>query len=337
MINCFQRISESKQAISNIANKHDTLQIIQADLAVRSTAEARRNILSIQTHTTQNAGPQSITRKTTIPIQEQHAAHTHAEIVNDADSKCKILIQLFPFLLRTLDTLYERSEASDLRDQVIYSIIYLFQSLLEHICNLSAFEGLQELATAASGEEIGKANGRLLAGTTDFLSAPLAASKSANEKTEDKVIKTLCKLAVTMMNDVDTLTLANQEIFDGFLFFLLLRIGNLLKVFIFGIESQDSVKDVHPKDMRASHEAQAPYLIFLLRHARSLASQRSKFSSNPQTMSSAGSYSQENRKFAGISRIANKRLQNTLLKGVFGEQADEFAEFEEVNLLRHRV
>ena len=321
MIDCFLRIAENQQAISNTAN-NCTNQIDQANLAIQSAADARRVLLSIQTHTTQSASPHKA-RTTTTRIQQQQAAHTHAEVVNTAETKCNVIIQLFPFLLRTLDTLHEPSD----RNQVIYCIINLFQSLLEHICNLSACEGLQKLATAVSGEETGKANGRLLTETTGFLPAPSAASKSVTARLEDKIIKMLCQLAVAMMNDLDASTPARQEVFDGFLFFLLLRVGDLLKVFTFGVESQNSAKGVHPGDMLAFHEAQAPYVIFLLRHASSLASQKSKIHRNSQKTGNAGSDPQEDAgKFEDISRIARKRLQHTLLKGVFGEQADEFME-----------
>ena len=313
-------------ATSKTANNNST-QAGQACLAIQSAAEARRILLSIQTHTTQNANSQSKARTTTTRLQKQQAAHTHAEVFHCAETKCNVVIQLFPYLLRALDTLYEPSETSDFRDQVVHCIVYLFKTLLEHICNLSACEGLQKLATTAHSEETGSSNGRLLAETSDFLSAPLAVAKSATEKVEDKVIKMLCQLAVAMMNDVDASTLARQEVFDGFLFFLLLRVGDLLKVFIFGDEPQNRPKDVQPENMRAFHEAQAPYLIFLLRHANTLASQKSKFHNNTQKTGSAGSYSQEDaRRFEGISHISSKRLQHTLLKGVFGEQADEFVE-----------
>lgn len=326
MTHCFDRISGILQAISKTANNNST-QIDQACLAIQSAADARRIVLSIHAHTTQNAVPQSKARTKTTRIQEQEAAHTHARAVNDAEKKCNVVIQLFPFLLRILDTLHEPSKTSDLRGQVIHCIIYLFQSLLEHICNLSACEALQKQATAANSEETGKAKGRLLAETTDFLSAPSAAPKSAIEKVEDKVIKMLCQLAVAMINDLDANTLGRQEVFDGFLFFLLLRVGDLLKVFVFDVESPNSVKDVQPGDTHAFHEAQAPYLIFLLRHASSLASQKSRFIKTPQKTGSAGSYSPgDARRFEGISHIANKRLQHTLLKGVFGEQAGEFVE-----------
>ncbi|KAL8795083.1 MAG: hypothetical protein Q9195_002380 [Heterodermia aff. obscurata] len=315
--NCLHRISEIQQAVSNTAN-NNTAQGDQACLAIQSAADARRILLSIQTHTTQKASPQSKARTITTRIQEKQSAHTHAEVVNDAEMKCKVVIQLFPFLLRVLDSLYEPSKTSDLRDQVIHCIIYLFESLLEHICNLSACEGLQKPARVASGEKTGKANGRLLAETADFLSAPSAASKSASEKVEDKVIKMLCQLAVVMMNDLDVSILARQEVFDGFLFFLLLQVGRLLKASIFGVESQSSAKDVRPEGTPALNEAQAPYLIFLLKHARSLAPQR--------TGIAASSLQEDARRFESMSHVANVRLQHTLLKGVFGEQADAFME-----------
>ena len=325
MIDCFLRIPENQQAISKTAN-NNTTQIDQANIAIQSAADARRVLLSIQTHTTQSAGPHKA-RTTTTRNQEQKAAQIHAEVVSNAETKCNVVIQLFPFLLRSLDTLHEPSDTSDFRNQVIYCIINLFQSLLEHICNLSACEGLQKLATAARGGGTGKANGRLLTETTGFLPAPSAAPKSVTAGVEDKVIKMLCQLAVAMMNDLDASTPARQEVFDGFIFFLLLRVGDLLKVFTFGVEPQNSAKGVHPEDMLAFHEAQAPYLIFLLRHASSLASQKSKIHRNSQKTGNAGSDPQEDAgRFEDISLIARKRLQHTLLKGVFGEQADEYVE-----------
>lgn len=300
-----------------------------AQLAIQSATDARRIMSSIQTFTTLNASPPKKAPNTTTRTQEQQAEHTHADLVSDADIKCAAILWLFPFLVRTLKSLSELPGTKSFQAQVVHCIISTFEALLEHICTLSAYDGVQRSAVAAKRVKVGKRRGRLLAETADFLAAPSESPRPPTGDEKDRVIKKLCQLAVAMMDDLDTSGSIGQELFDGFLFFLFLRVGDSLKVFVFDDKASGSATDMYGEDSSVIYQAQAqaPYLVYLLQHATNL---NAKNFRPDEASLRAGSTESPTHKLDSeadsMSTVAKLRLQHTLLKAVFGEQADEFVQ-----------
>ncbi|KAG6995555.1 Mg2 transporter protein, corA-like/zinc transport protein ZntB [Physcia stellaris] len=320
---CLRRIFVTQQAISKLENDATKGKDL-ARLAIHSAADACRILRSIHSHTTLSVGPNTKAQKATTRIQEQQAAHTHAQLMSDAETKCLATFRLFPFLLKALTSLGQFPDTKHLHGQVIHCIISIFQVLLEHVCSLSACEGVQKVAIAADSKKIKKAEGRLLAETADFLAAPNPASETPPTVEDEKVIKKLCQLAVAMMNDLDMSHTSGRELFDGFLFHLFMRVGDTLKVFIFDVQAP---RTAALDESIAVCQAQAPYLVYLLKHAMKLIEKKSWSKGIPQEHSSTVDYPHRlDSKPDSLSTFARVRLQHTLLKAVFGEHADEYVE-----------
>ena len=142
----------------------------------------------------------------------------------------------------------------------------------------------------------------------------------------------LCELAKTMMRCLDVAIPSHTEVLEGFLFLLLKRVGEALKVFVFedGIIQDlqvDSIRPTAPKEPATNHQAiqaQAPCLIHLLEEAKSITLTLNSqshaipgFTELPQqSITPSLTLSTMN-----LSKHAQIRLQHTLLTAVFGDQS----------------
>ena len=286
-------------------------------LIIQSTADIRHLISSMPNHSIVKLGPKSRAPNATTRIQEQQTMHTYDQLIADTDIKCAVVARLFPYMLKACASLDELPDASGLQGQAIHRIVSLFRDLLEHICALSTHQGVERLAVTASCEKTGSKGKRIITEASDFWTA--AAINTEPEK-EDKVIKKLCQLAYAMMRALDTAIPAGKELFDGFLFFLITRVGDSLKGFVFGDENPDVTHGIYYDEDKVIHEAQAPYLIYLLKCATNLTAKQAR-SDFPPLQRHGQHLEQKN-----ILTKAWIKLQNTLLKAIFGEQAEEFAE-----------
>ena len=142
---------------------------------------------------------------------------------------------------------------------------------------------------------------------------------------------TLCELTITMMRCLDVTIPSHMEVLEGFLFLLLKRVGQALKVFVFdnGILQDlecDSIGSTAPNGIAINHqtiEAQAPCLIYLLEEAQSFTR---TFNIPTQPVPSSAEVPQKSATSSStpfnttLSNHAHIRLQHTLLTAVFGDQ-----------------
>ncbi len=142
---------------------------------------------------------------------------------------------------------------------------------------------------------------------------------------------TLCELTITMMRCLDVTIPSHMEVLEGFLFLLLKRVGQALKVFVFedGILQDlefDGVGSTAPNGTATNHqviEAQAPCLIYLLEQAQSFTL---TLNFQPQAIPNSGELPQKpttpssTPSSTTLSNHAHIRLQHTLLTAVFGDQ-----------------
>ena len=132
---------------------------------------------------------------------------------------------------------------------------------------------------------------------------------------------------------------AHHEILEGFHYFLLQKVGRGLKDSVFGVE-QNAVGSECRKDDASTKQStglakdssgnvdatrfQAPYLVWTLSQVRSLLSDRLQSSSAANLREQSEYETQEASTTVhipgAISDFANIRLQNTLLKAVFGDE-----------------
>ena len=148
----------------------------------------------------------------------------------------------------------------------------------------------------------------------------------------------LCELAITIMAHLDIEKDTDTEVLEGFLFFLLRRVGQGFKQFLFGVEedytsqAQDSngtqsMAQANPSQRETVitevAEAQAPCLVWILEQALAYTAnlnptvQASRALGNARKRSTS---STSEPRTASLSALARRRLQHTLVTAVFGDQ-----------------
>lgn len=323
--NLLRHIYGVQEAMIGISSSKVTAKEL-THLVLQSAADIRRVISSLQTHAVLDAASQSKARNFTTRTQEQRAAPVHTELISDTNIKCTAVAGLFPALLRALGSLDDLSNVQTYQGELIHSFISIFRELLERICALSASNCRRKAVGAAANKGASKRKGRLLAEISDFLPEPTLSEPTSSEE-DNKVIRELCQLAFAMMDSLDPNISTENEVFEGFLFFIITRVGDSLKSFVFGSESPVMSMDPQVEERESSQEAQAPYLIDLLKHAITVTAKQFGLDTPfRQACHSISPSWEKNRDNHSILTKPRLRLQNTLLKAVFGEQAEEFAE-----------
>ena len=282
--------------------------------------------------------------------------------------------QAFPSLLEGLQRLNNLPGGPQARGQVVWSLIKIFDGLLEQIYNLSTVHASQppkpaprvsksrlKTQVTATPEETQsrpktrtpcqacrkrhrKCDGRFPTCRNceywrtqckrDIHPSSGNALSSKNPlpfTTPSESALTLCELTITMMRCLDVTIPSHREVLEGFLFLLLKRVGQALKVFVFedGILQDlefDGIGSTAPNGTATNHqviEAQAPCLIYLLEQVQSFtltldfqtqpipgSIELHQKSTTPSTTPSSTT----------LSNHAHNRLQHTLLTAVFGDQ-----------------
>ena len=284
---------------------------------MQTAADMGHVIDKVKTLTVIHAKNPPRARRPTVQTQEDGADLKATELIADADKKCVIVARFFPSLLRALATL---PNTPNYRGEAIHSLTSIFKCLLDRICSLSASKARRDLLKGAPRKAAGATQGRLLAEILDYLPEPV---HRADEE-DDRVIKKLCQLAFSMMDSLDPNHSTENEVFEGFLYCLLNRTGELLIEFVFNHEAFFIPKDTQDEERRAQQEAQAPYVIYLLKHATTFTAKQFGLDTDFQFRQAFSEG--ENRLGRIILLKARENLQNTMLKAVFGEEAEEFVE-----------
>ena len=284
-------------------------------LVIQTAADIGHVIVKIKTLTVIHAKNPPRARRPTLPTQEDEADLEATELIADMDKKCVIVARFFPSLLRALATL---PDTPNYRGEAIHSLTSIFKCLLERISPLSAPKARRDSLKGAPRKEAGTTRGRLLAEISDYLPEPV----HRTGEVDDRVIKKLCQLAFSMMDSLDPNHSTEKEIFEGFLYYLLNCTGALLNEFTFNHERFYIPKDTQDEERRAKLEAQAPYIIYLLKHATTVTAKQFGLDTDFRQPFAEG----ESRIGRIILPKARKILQNTLLKAVYGEDAKEYAE-----------
>ena len=234
----------------------------------------------------------------------------------------------FPHLFVHLHTLSQFSGSGRLCGQVIHRFIDVFRVLFRRICDLAVAytQSDQDRPETAKKQD----NGRKKQHATD------------GRPTTSPIIMKLCKLVINMLFHLDPMSFTHKEILEGCLYLLLTRVGEVLKDFTigdnpFGIDERDTTSrnNSHSREGRQfrvssaasdaeASEAQAPYLIWMLNRTQRFSSSMSPAIDAITT--SRNDHRQNNAARPESSRNALYddaciRLQHTLVKAVFGEQA----------------
>lgn len=229
-------------------------------------------------------------------VQERTMAEAQIAMDSKLDTRLLATSRIFPWVLESIDLLDHTPAGKGFQSQVVYSYITLFRNLLEHICDLAASQYKHGVSKVT---QKGKNNG---AQTSIQTPQPLAPS-TPNNRTTTKI----CHLLVTMTASLEPTKQTHQDILDGFLSFLLSRVGQLLSLFVFSNPLIRDAKKTSPVERNSTEESksQAPYLIYILSRLKPLAARPSP---------------------SFLAEKARAKLQHTLLKAVFAGQTEEFVE-----------
>ena len=255
--------------------------------------------------------------------EEKNASPVQAKLEKEIETRMLAIGRTFPYLLKCLHRLSEAPDGLVTRSRVVYDYIKLFDHILEHICELAA--------TAHSRKRLVETRAKKR--QKGLEKKQPTAALSAESPPRSKNIMSLCDFALILMASLDTTKPTHRDILEGFQYFLLRRVGQGLKKFVFGfedhgiwqryesngdqIEQQASTEDQGREDEEAL-QARAPYLISILDRAQVLKSQHIQLAINDSNKDRATSPSAS---IANLSGTAHTKLQHTLLKAVFGDRA----------------
>ena len=226
--------------------------------------------------------------------EQQAAAYLHTESEVSKEHRLVIIRQTFPYFLDSIHTLSQISGTANLCEKVVYNFINIFRVLCERICDLAVINAKPDHHRPETTKK--RDHGR---------KTQSAISSSGERPATPPIIMKLCKLVIILLSNLDPAKSTHKNILEGYLYHLVTRLGKILESFTVGGRPYGIHRDAESVYTAASDaeafEAQAPYLIWMLNCSQRFSS-RISLSTN-----------------AIDARI---RLQNTLVRAIFGEQAN---------------
>lgn len=293
---------------------------------VHMCLEMRRMIASVETPMFPSTLASYRGRKGTTRTQEQAIAHEQAAVQNQTENNLTAITRTFPILLSTLEKVSCMSEGSQVAGPLTHHLISVLRDLLDRLCLLCTTIGREKHAAAIRSK---KPQARADKQIADYLAAP-SASPDAEEGRQST--RRLCQLGIATMNAFDPLRAADNNVLEGFLFFLLRRAGSLLRDFVFEDDEQQDINclaNSGDSEAAAIRAAQAPYLLPLLKHAIILTAKR-RVPAMPSHTRSGGVPSLRIQGFHSshnsMTTKARTELQNTLLRAIFGDNVTGIGE-----------
>jgi hypothetical protein len=248
-------------------------------------------------------------RNVTTRSLERSACKIQANAGQELDIKLSVIGYIFPCLLNATSQLTEGTRGALAQPRVIHGIIGLLRDLLERLLSLAAENN--ENSLVVKDQISNKPNSK----------APTL---------PDENVMRLCRLIIRLVACLDFRKAADQAVLDGFLFFLLGRVGSMLNLFVFGDDSNEILRPVPASQImktesgsyeqeRKTAEVQGPYLVYILEQIIPLAHQH--HTSMTRHACDAPQLAGPQSKPARLSHPTWATLQSTLLAAVFGAQA----------------
>ncbi|KAL8691130.1 MAG: hypothetical protein Q9218_003582 [Villophora microphyllina] len=268
--------------------------------------------------------------KYTHPLQPRLAERPNEAMANGGGLfDATTMLVIFPRLLAAMERIGSTPIGSKFQRQLIYDVVELLRDLLDHVCHLAV--------TDAKGNQVRKA----LPPKRRSTRGKKQTTSPAPRLTPDDNIMKICRLIIYALQTMRKERQADQAIVEGFTFFLLRRIGEVLRSFVFGEEDEgwkgvwagQDVGDLQwtsfsdeqtRQEKRTGKEAQAPYLIWLLERSMDCFASNT-IAADKRRTSSRSMMGSPMRAMQGVLPEQVKvQLQNTILKEVVGQDLPEF-------------
>jgi hypothetical protein len=228
------------------------------------------------------------------------------------------IFKIFKYLLKGLDAVTSSGESSS-QGNVYYNFVRLFADGIDCLSARSVVRGTTNRSHSASALMNPK-------GWRD-----VSDKSSPVTLRVEEIRMRLSQLLINMIVSLDPTRKDHAELYEGFQFVLLTRLGQRLSFFVFGEESTSSTLDGLGKgglkgknhsageDTRARQE-EAWYLIWLLERVMV-----DLHDNNPacKLLARTSDASRESGSQSLLGK-AKARMRSTLLRGVFGDDAEDF-------------
>ncbi|KAL8966770.1 MAG: hypothetical protein Q9183_003216 [Haloplaca sp. 2 TL-2023] len=250
---------------------------------------------------------------------------THAEAALSASERldnATIGPTVFTILFTAIAKLGTRSEMREAQAQSVYLMVELLKDLLGQVCEVAAkrVNSNQDRRRSARSKQ--------------------QVNCEVPNMSQDGTLECLCRTIQHALQGMSLARETDKAIRDGYMCFLLRRIGKVLNVFVFGEDDEKwkssstqveagvkprTGQNATRREKKAIHEAQAPYLIWLLERSIVCLTDESGARSSKGLSSKAT----KNLPVKGQDSLSDKvmlQLQSTMLKEVLGQDLIEFVD-----------
>ncbi|KAL9012254.1 MAG: hypothetical protein Q9173_002963 [Seirophora scorigena] len=226
-----------------------------------------------------------------------------------------------------IEKLGQSNDGEAIQSQLIYATIKLLKDSLDEICRLAAVTPLED-------HEQNKKPPRRRSGRAKKPTEPQVPQMTPAGDT-----RLICSFIVGALQSLQRGRRTDEAVREGFMYFLLGRIGEILKAFVFGEEDElwnaawakessptrvQSEDDVLRQEKRSIKERQAPYLIWLLERSMTCSTMDTHSTSHDRTTTQNNTSSPIQIRQSSLSEKLKVQLQNTILKEVLGDRLKDF-------------
>lgn len=225
---------------------------------------------------------------------------------------------IFSILFSAMDQIGYLGDGDVTQCQLIYAVVELLKDLLDHICQL------------ASGTSTGnQSQNRMLTRLRSSQGKQPSDAQTSDLVPADDIMR-ICTFVVGALQSFQKGRPADEAVREGFMFFLLGRVGKTLKAFVFGEEDEiynavfsqrgdgEVVSSGDCGQRLATRKREAPYLIWLLE--RSMVC----WSVDTPSVNQGGVRTKTEVDSVMLTEKLKIQLQQTILKEVLGDNIQGF-------------
>ncbi|KAK2776252.1 hypothetical protein FQN53_002750 [Emmonsiellopsis sp. PD_33] len=263
-------------------------------------------------------------------------ATTLQSLAPDIRQTLRGLTQSCPVILRALNKLSDNDQKCSGIGVITYHLVKFFQRALDHLHQYAVSKIKAKVAQEKGPNKKSKQRSRT---KTTKTSAPNVTANDTEE--EEGTLKAFSHLIATMILSLNPIRPEENDLLEGFLYAVLEHVGKTLCLFVFKeLHSNPALRSNSEKlpmpgnfnelnlcadKMDIAQRAaglEARHLIWILERAIAFTDQFENLPTIPASEDRDPAASDQSP--PGILESVKVKLQNTLLKGIFGEEGHEF-------------
>lgn len=239
---------------------------------------------------------------------------------------CTVTRHVYPSILRGMEAIQPQKVDDEIYIPALVDVVKLFQAFLGRLHQIALDQESRRQQEAKSKKKGGRPDGR-------------SAKRSTKTTVELDGAKDIARMLIKMITMLDVSQDVHSELLEGFLCALLDHLGSSLSFLVFadpqssrndqdGILTPKGLLDVAHLDIETATDTigtESPFLIWVLRQATAFLHENAKvMSGRSLSLFSLQDPSATECSGKDLRRRIEETLQNTLLRGVFGDDDDTF-------------